>query len=235
MEPVDNASPRVQTRRAPIGEVGMPTEAAPRLGFFARLRQRACRPCHGPAYGRGLRDSPIRDLRRSTLEEGWMRRLLCLVLVGLVAVGTLAGTAAAKRDPGPRDARQRMDLVYTNPNNATNSDFAFWGKHAFIGYYTGDAGSPGRYPAPRRRADLRHREPGQPLAGQGLLLRRQPERPDRLGPQRERDRRPAAPCSGPDDGEPGMRSPTSRARRPNGWEGVRVFTISDSPANPFAT
>ena len=39
-----------------------------------------------------------------------------------------------------------MDLLYTNPNNATNSDLAFWGNHAFIGYYTGDAGSPAGTP-----------------------------------------------------------------------------------------
>ena len=32
-----------------------------------------------------------------------------------------------------------MDLLYTNPNAAVNSDLAFWGNHAFIGYYTGDA------------------------------------------------------------------------------------------------
>ncbi len=32
-----------------------------------------------------------------------------------------------------------MDLLYSNPSGATNSDLAFWGNHAFIGYYTGDA------------------------------------------------------------------------------------------------
>ena len=68
-----------------------------------------------------------------------MRHRLRFIVFVLVALGLLAGTAGAKPD---RDARQRMDLLYTNPNNATNSDLAFWGKHAFIGYYTGDTGSP---------------------------------------------------------------------------------------------
>jgi hypothetical protein len=69
-----------------------------------------------------------------------MRFSFRLVVVVLIALGVFAGTAGAKRDPG--DVRKRMDLLYTNPNNATNSDLAFWGNHAFIGYYTGDTGSP---------------------------------------------------------------------------------------------
>ena len=72
-----------------------------------------------------------------------MRHQLRFIVFVLVALGLLAGTAGARPD---RDARQRMDLLYTNPNNATNSDLAFWGKHAFIGYYTGDAGSPAGTP-----------------------------------------------------------------------------------------
>ena len=35
-----------------------------------------------------------------------------------------------------------MHEVFTSPNLATNSDLAFWGNHAFVGYYTGDAGFP---------------------------------------------------------------------------------------------
>ena len=68
-----------------------------------------------------------------------MRFSFRLFVFALVALGLVAGTAGARPDP---DVRQRMDLLYTNPNNATNSDLAFWGNHAFIGYYTGDTGSP---------------------------------------------------------------------------------------------
>ena len=35
-----------------------------------------------------------------------------------------------------------MTELFDSPNQATNSDFAFWGKYAFVGYYTGDAGVP---------------------------------------------------------------------------------------------
>jgi hypothetical protein len=40
-----------------------------------------------------------------------------------------------------------MDELFTSPSQATNSDFAFRGKYAFSGYYTGDAGFP---PVPGR-------------------------------------------------------------------------------------
>ena len=47
-------------------------------------------------------------------------RLTFRVLVLLVfALGLLVDTAAARPD---RDARQRMDLLYTNPTGAVNSD-----------------------------------------------------------------------------------------------------------------
>ena len=46
-------------------------------------------------------------------------------------------------------------------------------------------------------------------------MRRQPERPHRLGPQRERRRRPAARGRRPDDGEPRVRGTARRARRPD--------------------
>jgi hypothetical protein len=35
-----------------------------------------------------------------------------------------------------------MAEIFTSPNQATNSDLAFWGDHAFVDYYTGDAGVP---------------------------------------------------------------------------------------------
>jgi hypothetical protein len=35
-----------------------------------------------------------------------------------------------------------MDEVFTSQTKSTNSDFAFWGDHAFMGYYTGAAGFP---------------------------------------------------------------------------------------------
>src|SRR3712207_7328556 len=43
------------------------------------------------------------------------------------------GTAAATHVP---DQSFKMDELFTSPNQATNSDLAFWGDHAFVGYYT---------------------------------------------------------------------------------------------------
>jgi hypothetical protein len=96
-----------------------------------------------------------------------MRSTFRLIAFALVAAGLLAGTAGATHVP---DQSLKMSEVFTSPNEAINSDFAFWGNYAFSGYYTGDAATG--------------------AANQG---------------------------------------------DPDGWEGVRVFTMSDNPANPFAT
>ena len=151
----------------------------------------------------------------------------------LVAVGLLAGTASAK--PQPRDERQRMDLLYTNPNNATNSDLAFWGDHAFVGYYTGDTGSPAGS-APRggvRIFDISN--PAAPTLVKDIQCDANQNDPivwDRNGNGVADlllvavDRTMASPACG---------APRVAHDDPTGWEGVRVFELSDNPANPFAT
>src|SRR5918994_2103102 len=68
-----------------------------------------------------------------------MRRLFRLVLPGLLAFGLLVASAGATHNA---DQHFKMEEVFTSPNQATNSDLAFWGNHAFVGYYTGDAGFP---------------------------------------------------------------------------------------------
>ena len=66
-------------------------------------------------------------------------------------------------------------------------------------------------------------------------MRRQPERSDPLGPERNGvadlllvavDRTMANPNCG---------APRSARNDRNGWEGVRIFEMSDNPANPFQT
>jgi hypothetical protein len=57
----------------------------------------------------------------------------------VVALGLLAGIAGAQ---SVADQAQKMERLFTSPNLATNSDLAFWGDHAFVGYYTGGAGFP---------------------------------------------------------------------------------------------
>ena len=68
-----------------------------------------------------------------------MRIALRLLAAAVVCAGLLPATAGATHVP---DQSNRMQEIFTSPNMATNSDLAFWGRHAFVGYYTGDAGSP---------------------------------------------------------------------------------------------
>src|SRR5687768_4105240 len=77
-----------------------------------------------------------------------MRRVSCVLLVAAVALGVLAGPASAQITV---DQSRKMSEIFTSPNQATNSDLAFWGKHAFVGYYTGDTGFPAGSRSEERR------------------------------------------------------------------------------------
>ena len=68
-----------------------------------------------------------------------MSRSFRLLVTTVVALGLLAGIAGAQ---APADQSFKMERLFTSPNQATNSDLAFWGDHAFVGYYTGGAGFP---------------------------------------------------------------------------------------------
>lgn len=154
-----------------------------------------------------------------------MRKPLFVLSASIfLAVGLLAAPAGASHNA---DAHSRMDLLFTSPNSAVNSDLAFWGDHAFIGYYTGDA-------APR--GGVRIFDISNP-AGPKLIrdfgcdgLQNDPIVWDRNGNgvadllMLAVDRTMAAPECG---------AARVAHNDPNGWEGVRVFTMSDDPANPF--
>jgi hypothetical protein len=160
-----------------------------------------------------------------------MRTALRLVVGAALALGLLPGTAAATHVP---DQSFNMAELFRSPNQATNSDLAFWGNYAFVGYYTGDTGEP----------------PGTgPRGGVRIFDIRNPAAPVQV-----RDFR----CDGPQNdpilwdrngnGVPDLLllavdrtmettacdSPRSASHGdPDGWEGVRVFTMSDDPAAPF--
>ena len=68
-----------------------------------------------------------------------MSRSVRLLVTTVVALGLLAGIAGAQ---APADQSFKMERLFTSPNQATNSDYTFWGDHAFVGYYTGSAGFP---------------------------------------------------------------------------------------------
>jgi hypothetical protein len=155
-------------------------------------------------------------------------RWLTLVLA-LVAAGVMAVPAAAQ------DPAFKMDKLFTSGNQATNSDLAFWGNYAFVGYYTGGAGFP---PGTGPRGGVRIfdiSDPAEPQLVRDFACDGAQNDPilwDRNG-----------------NGVPDllllavdttMANPNCGAARvpggtPTGWEGVRVFTMSDNPANPFQT
>jgi hypothetical protein len=164
-----------------------------------------------------------------------MRRLLRLILpsVFLLGLSTWAFPASATHAP---DQSFKMSEDFTSPNQATNSDLAFWGDYAFVGYYTGDAGFP---PGTAPRGGVRIFDisnPASPQLVRDFSCDGQQNDPilwDRNGNGIPDllllavDRTMTAPQCG---------APRSAAfNDPTGWEGIRVFTMSDDPANPFAT
>jgi hypothetical protein len=163
-----------------------------------------------------------------------MRVTLRLFALLLIATGLLAGTASAQPDADP-NPRKKMSEIFTSPNMATNSDFAFWGNHVFSGYYTGDTGSPAGS-GPRggvRIFDISN--PASPKLVKDLQCDANQNDPivwDRNGNGVADlllvavDRTMANPNCG---------APRSAHDDRNGWEGVRIFEMSDNPANPFAT
>jgi hypothetical protein len=152
-----------------------------------------------------------------------MRSALRLLAAVVVTLGLLAGTAGAA---GAQDQSANMDLEFTSPNAAVNSDLAFWGDHAFIGYYRNDRPVGGF-----RIFDIS--DPSNPSLVRDFHcdgLQNDPIVWDRNG-------------NGVADllllaVDRTMTRPQCGAKRsahddPNGWEGVRIFTMSDDPANPF--
>jgi hypothetical protein len=161
-----------------------------------------------------------------------MRSALRLLVAGVLLLALVPGTANAGHAP---DQFSNMQEGFKSGNKATNSDLAFWGNYAFMGFYTGDAGFPPTTPP-------------SPRGGVQIFDIRNPAAPVHL-----RD----FPCDGPQNDPilwdrngndvPDLMllavdrtmandrcdSPRSAHDDPNGWEGVRVFTMSDNPAAPF--
>jgi hypothetical protein len=167
-----------------------------------------------------------------------LRSLVALIAV-VLTLALLTGTAGATHLP---DQSRNMAELFTSPNQATNSDLAFWGNHAFVGYFTGDAGFPPGTPA---RGGVRIFDISNPVSPRLVKivacdgLQADPIVWDRNGNgvadllMLAVDRTMESPeCGAPRsfnaDG-------TANHGDPDGWEGVRIFEMSDDPANPFAT
>lgn len=160
---------------------------------------------------------------RSPSGSRWRRVLLPAAFA--LAVATLPTSATATHNA---DRHSRMDLEFTSDNAKINSDLAFWGIHAFSGYYRNDVSVGG----------FRIFDISDPAAPQLLVdfpcdgLQADPFVWDRDGNGIADllllavDRTMANSTCG---------APRAAHNDPTGWEGVRVFTLSDDPANPFAT
>jgi hypothetical protein len=164
-----------------------------------------------------------------------MRRLIRFILPSVLVLGmaTWAFPAGATHNA---DSHSKMSEDFTSPNQATNSDLAFWGDYAFVGYYTGDAGFP---PGSGARGGVRIfdiSDPSSPTLVRDFACDGPQNDPilwDRNGNgvpdllMLAVDRTMASPACG------APRSPNHAD--PTGWEGFRIITMSDNPANPFAT
>lgn len=140
-----------------------------------------------------------------------VRARRALVFIGLTCLLAFAATAAAEH--GTEPSSQDMTHLANSPKAAVNSDLAFWQELAFAGNYDGfrifDIASPGK---PKLLSDYRCRGPQNDVGvygnGQRTLLFLSVDR-----------RQVAEECSADD--------PT----RATGWEGVRIFDVSD-PRRP---
>src|ERR687891_1579143 len=169
------------------------------------------------------------------------------ILSGVLALGlaTLALPAGADHN---QDSHKRMFQEFTSPNGRTNSDFAFWGDHAFSGYYSGSDATPD---GGVRIFDIS--DPAAPTLVRDVAcdgLQADPIVWDRNGNGVADlmlvavDRTMESPeCgalrsntpTGCEVTSPPTPACTANHGDPDGWEGVRIFEMSDNPANPFAT
>ncbi len=150
-----------------------------------------------------------------------MRRRFSVFLLGaLAALGIMAAPAVATHD-GDTDATG-MTKLFNAPNSSTpqaiNSDIAFWGNKAYVGNYDGfrifDVSNPG---SPALLNDFKCRGPqNDPVIWKNLLF---------LAVDRTQ--------TGPECGSEDTFNPdgTRADDDPNGWEGVRIFDVSN-PAAP---
>ena len=160
-----------------------------------------------------------------------MRFALRLVVALVVTMGLLTGTASAQFSD-PQDRIFKIDKMFDDPWPATHSDFAFWGNHAFSGWYTAATGGVHIYDISNPDSPTQIKNfpcngnQNDPIVwdrnGNGvadLLL---------LAVDRTMD---GTACDAPVS----MQGAARFDANPQGWEGVRVFTMSDNPANPFQT
>lgn len=178
-----------------------------------------------------------------------MRSALRLIAAVVATMGVLTGTASAQFSD-PQDQFFRMDKLFDSPKPATHSDFAFWGDSAVVGYYTATTGgvrifdisnpaSPSLirdFPCNGNQNDPILWDRNNNGAADLMLLAvdRTMDGPDCDDPV---SMRPNPDFPNPND--PDEPQFIRFDANPNGWEGVRVFELSDGSGDyrtgaPFA-
>ena len=150
-----------------------------------------------------------------------MKKLRWFTLPALLALATGFGSVPAAADHVPAK-HQRMDLLYSSgPTGYTNSDLAFWGKYAYQGYYNGfrifDISNP--------QTPVLVRDFSCPGAQNDLNVF------DRDGNGRADILFTSTDSVMTTDDCTATQKPLSEWEDPGGWEGIRIFDISN-PASP---
>jgi hypothetical protein len=181
-----------------------------------------------------------------TLGEGVrMKHAFRLVALTVLALGLLSGTASAQIQVLPPDDGDRVfniDKLFDDPWAATHSDFAFWGDYAVLGWYTATTGGVHIYDIsnPAAPDEIRNFPCNGNQNDPILWDRNGNDVPDLMLLAVDRTMDGTA-CNAPVSMRPNpdpAGAPLRFDANPNGWEGVRVFTVSDGsaqfPGAPFA-
>jgi hypothetical protein len=166
-----------------------------------------------------------------------MKNALRLIALTVLALGLLTGTASAQFSD-PQDRILKMAKLSDDPFAATHSDFAFWGKYAFSGWYTTSNGGMHIYDIsnPARPEQIKNFQCNGQQNDPVVWDRNGNGVPDLLLLAVDRTMEGEA-CSDlfATRDNPTGGAPIRFDAQPDGWEGVRVFTMSDDPADPFET
>jgi hypothetical protein len=166
-----------------------------------------------------------------------MKTAFRLVALTVVALGLLTGTASAKikvlADDDPAQVF-KMSKLFDDPWPATHSDFAFWGNYAVLGWYTATTGGAHIYDIsdPTSPEEIRNFPCNGNQNDPILWDRNGNGAPDLMLLAVDRT------MDGPDCDDPvSMQGAARFDANPQGWEGVRVFEVSDgsadNPGDPF--
>ena len=166
-----------------------------------------------------------------------MRLALRLVALTALALGLLTATASAKvkvvADDDPAQVF-KMAKLFDDPWAATHSDFAFWGNYAVLGWYTATTGGVHIYDIsnPARPDEIRNFPCNGNQNDPILWDRNGNGAPDLMLLAVDRTMDGTA-CNA----AVSMQGTARFDANPQGWEGVRVFSVSDGsgdfPGAPF--